>query len=294
MKKILGFLIIISIFLISGCAIELSMEKQDNKEEIKSVKLMSEAGIPLTYQEQSKSVSMLSRNLFYSFSDYESIVRFADIRGFSLISSYDEAYFEDNGLILFTITEAYIGTVHTMNMHLVGSTIETNYQKISNGPGSAASEAWYVYIEMAKTDLSLVKQINCRGTLYPFDGDSLLPAEMANNYSLLFTYNDACYSLSPGFLVVDNVTVSNELSLEDMQSIYQLLRANRIDKYEGSWHFVKPGESYNAFYLSYNLYSTIEVWYSEDAICQEPEFQLLMNVIETIYNQYIAQYLEVE
>lgn len=297
MKKLIAFLFMITLFLVVGCDVQFNRESgnQENNNvnnEQEDIPVDNSTAIPLNFQETKSSSSKLGNSVFYSFSSKDTLSAFKSLHGLEVDSKYNEEYFESHGLIIFSIMEPYMGSVHQLEIYLIDDTIETNYQSISYGDWCAA-EWWYVFVEINKVDIEKVKNVNARSLLTPFDGETTLIVEMPNYLSFSIFAEKYIYNAFNNELIIGDTKISNALTTEEQVELYQLIRENRLDKYGGWYDFGSAEGNKKVIYL--HIYNErIVINYDEDAIHDVPEYQVLIGVINTIYEQFFAKHFEVE
>ena len=242
MKKILLVLIILLFAFIIGC------KKDDFPES------------DYKYNEYKGGSHGLNLYLFYKINSYEELDHLSKPHGINL-KSYDENYFIDNALILFTISEGSGAFTHRLSIKIVDDTLDVYYKRneLPKNTGYTCDMAyWLVAVEVNHQELESINKFKIGETyLNSYDNyKTVLPETMDDDCfvyieSSLFKcdsrYNKASYKDG-------DKEINVSLSEEDFNNIYQILRNASIDKYCGNI-FLNEDGYIRRFYVSVNTYA---------------------------------------
>ena len=212
------------------------------------------------YNEYKGGSHGLNLSLFYKINSYEELDHLSKPHGINL-KSYDENYFIDNALILFTISEGSGAFTHRFSIKIVDDTLDVYYKRneLPKNTGYTCDMAyWLVAVEVNHQELESINKFKIGETyLNSYDNyKTVLPEVMDDDCfvyieSSLFKcdsrYNKASYKDG-------DKEINVSLSEEDFNNIYQILRNASIDKYCGNI-FLNEDSYISRFYVSVNTYA---------------------------------------
>ena len=212
------------------------------------------------YNEYKGHSDLLNLSLFYKINSYEEFDHLSKSHGINL-KSYDENYFVDNALILFTIPEGSGAFTHRLSIKKVDDTLDVYYERDElpkNADYTCDMAYWLVAVEVNHQELEFINKFKIGETyLNSYDNyKTVLPETMDDDCfvviaSSLFKcdsrYNKASYKDG-------DKEINVSLSEEDFNNIYQILRNASIDKYCGNI-FLNEDDYIGMFCVSVNTYA---------------------------------------
>lgn len=244
------------------------------------------------YNEYKGGSDLLNLSLFYKINSYEEFDHLSKSHGINL-KSYDENYFIDNALILFTIPESSGTFTHRLSIKIVDDTLDVYYKRneLPKNAGYTCDMAyWLVAVEVNHQELESINKIKIGETyLNSYDNYKTVLSETMDDDCFVFIdsslfqcdsrYNKASYK--------DGDKVINvSLSEKDFNNIYQILRNASIDKYCGNICLNEDGYGYiGRFYVSVNTYS-VNIYGYENPTFDWFDGMELYNALEEIRSTY--------
>ena len=212
------------------------------------------------YNEYKGHSDVLNLSLFYKINSYEELDHLSKSHGINL-KSYDENYFIDNALILFTISEGSGAFTHRLSIKKVDDTLDVYYERdeLPKNAGYTCDMAyWLVAVEVNHQELESINKLKIgERELNSYDNyKTVLPETMDDDCfvfieSSLFKcnsrYNKASYKDG-------DKEINVSLTEEDFNNIYQILRNANVDKYCGNIFLNDDGYT-NVLYVSVNTYA---------------------------------------
>ena len=212
------------------------------------------------YNEYKGGSHELNLSLFYKINSYEELDYLSKPHGINL-KSYDENFFIENALILFTISESSGSFTHRLSIKKVDDTLDVYYERNElpkNADYTCNMAYWLVAVEVNHQELESINKLKIgERDLNSYDNYvTVLPETMDDDCfvyieSSLFKcdsrYNKASYKDG-------DKEINVSLSEEDFNNIYQILRNASIDKYCGNI-FLNEDGYLSRFYVSVNIYA---------------------------------------
>ena len=228
--------------------------------------------------------------LFYKINSYEELDHLSKPHGINL-KSYDENYFIDNALILFTISEGSGTFTHRLSIKIVDDTLDVYYKRneLPKNAGYTCDMAyWLVAVEVNHQELDSIKKLKIgEKYLSSYDNyETVLPEVMDDDCfvyieSSLFKcdsrYNKASYKDG-------DKEINVSLSEEDFNNIYQILRNASIDKYCENI-FLNEDGYIRRFYVSVNTYA-VNIYGYDNPTFDWFDGMELYRALEEIRNTY--------
>ena len=211
------------------------------------------------YNEYKGGSRRLNLSLFYKINSYEELDRLSKPHGINL-KTYDENYFIDNALILFTISEGSGSFTHRLSIKIVDDTLDVYYKRdeLPKNAGYTCDMAyWLVAVEVSHQELESINKFKI-GERYLNSYDNyktVLPETMDDDCFVFIESSlfkcDSRYNIASYRDGDKEINVS--LTEEDFNNIYQILRNANIDKYCGEILLNEDGYI-GRFYVSVNSY----------------------------------------
>lgn len=232
----------------------------------------------------------LNLSLFYKINSYEELGNLSKQHGINL-KSYDNEYFIDNALILFTISEGSGTFTHRLSIKKVDDTLDVYYKRneLPKNAGYTCDMAyWLVAVEVNHQELESINKFKIgERYLNSYDNyETVLPETMDDDCfvyieSSLFKcdsrYNKASYKDG-------DKEINVSLTEEDFNNMYQILRNASIDKYCGNI-FLNEDGYVSRFYVSVNTYN-VSIYGYENPTFDWFDGMELYNALEEIRNTY--------
>lgn len=228
MKKRIYFIIMLSLFILLLCSC------YNYKKRI----------IPdsdFEYTEYYSSMDAFNPDLCYravTYTDFEHIIK---SHGFN-IKNYDESFFENNGLILYMISEGSSGYEHYLSFKNNGEYIDFYYQRVVDEKAGYTCDMAY-YLVCIEIDLEILT--NIKGLKYANSDNVImfddifvtkLPKEMPDDFWIyIYDYKNGCgLDSRNNKRWYNNKEISESvLTKEELQDIYEIFYRCDIDRYQG-------------------------------------------------------------
>ena len=235
MKKISIFILLLLFLFITGCKQNSDNADNDNT----NINDNSEnTEKKYEYVEFSESgYTTFNPNLFYEVDNYE---KYIQINKVYRVNKYDysEEFFEENGLIIFVVSETSGSYRHELSFDVIDNSLDVKYNRLPSEGGTTDIKYWTVLVTIDKVTLNQIEKVNIRGIELISDDtfETKMALEMPNDFKFTILTNKMSFNSHDGSFKSssDSEAKTIILSKKELEEIYGKLRNVSADRFEGT------------------------------------------------------------
>lgn len=281
MRKISIIIIIFLFLIICGCKYNNYLESEN----------IPESENILEYSEYSEGYYTFNPNLFYkvqSYDKYQQISKVYKIKE----QNYDGQFFNENGLIIFSISETKGLYRHELSFNIIDDTLDVEYNRITSPGGTDDIKYWTIIVTIDIDKLNRIEKVKVKDIELKSDDafQTNMPMGMPDDFSFNYmSYDGTMFNSKDGSYrkTINSNKQTVDLSKEELEAIYAKLRNANADRYNGSM-YLNDESSQSSPSLLFQFNDVRICFYGVDNPNYEWASEMeLYNIITEIIESYI-------